>query len=130
MASVIWVGRVKAYLGCYGGRLPVPKTIVTFSLRLPVVASEAEPTIQLDELVKAWRATKGVVAVEIEWKSRRTAAPRRPSTAYADAKVEIESATHKGLQKLYGKLSGEANKEPGRLSSRSCNLIEMFGQAD
>jgi hypothetical protein len=103
-----------------------PKTTVTFSLRIPVVGSETEPSIQLDELLRTWRETKGVTNVAIEWKSRRTAGPNRASTAYVDAKVEIEGNTAKQLQRLYNKLTRVANKEPGRLASRTCNLNELF----
>lgn len=102
------------------------KTTVTFSLRIPVVASETDQSVSLDEVVNAWRATKGVTNVAIEWKSKRTAAPNRPTTAYVEAKVEMEADTSKGLQRLYNKLTRVADKEQGRLASRSCNLNELF----
>ena len=82
--------------------------------------------MQLDELLETWRATKGVTKVAIEWKSPRTGAPNRPSTAYVEAKVEIEANTAKELPRLYNKLTREANKEPCSLASRTCNLNELF----
>jgi len=102
------------------------KTTVTFSLRVPVVATEADSSPQLKDLLKAWRVIKGVIDVEIEWKSRRTAALTRPTTAYLVARVRIEGDSGKQLQRLYNKLTREASKEEGRLASRECILNEMF----
>ena len=101
------------------------RTVVIFSLRVPVISPKTAASTVLDQLVEGWRAIKGVKEVRIDWK----ALPNSGSTdltACVEAAVELEAETSKGLQRLYNKLTRAASKEPGRLASRTCTLNDLF----
>jgi hypothetical protein len=103
------------------------KTVVTFSLRVPVLAPGSTVSAALDELVRTWQSLKGVIAVHTQWKALPRPDTDPPLRACVDAVVEIGAAISKELQRLYTTLTREANKEPERLASRTCNLIDLFG---
>jgi hypothetical protein len=103
------------------------KIVVTFSLRVPVLAPGSTVSAALDELVRTWQSLKGVIAVHTQWKALPGPDAGPPLRGCVDAVVEIGAATGKELQRLYTTLTREANKEPGSLASCTCNLTDLFG---
>lgn len=101
------------------------KTVVRFSLRVPMRSLGSRESDALDNLLRNIGAAEGVLKTDLHW----TCLPQRPTdnlVGYLDLTVEIEAALKKHLQKLYEKLSREVSRDPVHLMGRTCSLNDMF----
>lgn len=95
-------------------------------MRVPVIEADTARSFELDRLLADWRAVPGAMAFQADWHSRPLPGTADELLACVEVTVTIASESAKLLRTTYEKLSKKVKANSIILSSRSCNLTDLF----